>query len=152
MATRFSRGCFVTMRRVVFVGNCQGRRLQEFYRETLAYLNDDITDFVVSYDPLTEEIRQTLLSADVIVAQAIDSEHPVDIGKVDTTAKTIWYPNVTGIFLWPWSGVEHIRNKPLPHFDVGPCNLDFGDRWLNREIAAGVPPSDIVRKYLDLDV
>ena len=138
------------MRKVVFVGNCQGRRLQALYEETFAYLNGDTTDFVVSYYPPTDDTYHTLRTADVIVAQAINSEHPVNVHKIDTSARIIEFPNVTGVFLWPYAGVEHVRNETLPHYKWGP--FEHGDRWLNQRIQAGVPPADIIDEYLNLDI
>jgi tetratricopeptide (TPR) repeat protein len=138
------------MRKIVFIGNCQGRRLQELYRDDFAYLNGDTTEFLFIFEPPSDRVHQLLRGADVIVAQALDSEHALDIGKFETTAKTIWYPNVTGIFLWPFSGAEHIYNRSLPYYAGGP--YEFGDRWLNRKIETGIPPADIVSEYLDLDL
>ena len=103
------------MRKIVFLGNCQGRRLQALYDEAFAYINGDSTDFVVSYEPLTDQAHETLRSADVIVAQAVDSEHPVNVNNIDTSARIIEYPNITGVFLWPYSGVEHIYNPKLSY-------------------------------------
>lgn len=138
------------MRKIVFVGNCQGRRLQALYEESFAYLNGDTTDFVVSYYPPTDQTYHTLRTADVIVAQAINSEHPVDVRKIDTSARIIEYPNVTGVFLWPYAGVKHIHNETLPHYKWGP--FEQGDRWLNERIQAGIPSADIIDEYRNLDV
>jgi tetratricopeptide (TPR) repeat protein len=139
-------------RRVVFVGNCQARRLQEFYRDHLASFSEDTTECVVSYEPLSKRVQEILKSADVIVAQAVDSEMPVDVSKIDVSANVIWYPNVTGVFLWPYSSEAHIRNQSLPWFHDGPYGDQFGDRWLNRAIAANLPPEDVVDQYLELDI
>lgn len=140
------------MRKIVFLGNCQGRRLQVLFEDSFCDLTGDTTDFVVSYAPFTDRVRETLQSADIIVAQAIDSEHSVNIDTMDLRAEIILYPNVTGAFLWPFSGDAHIQNEKLPHFQDGPYGREFGDRWLNRKIKQGVPPTDIVQEYLELDV
>src|SRR4051812_20201356 len=92
------------MRKVVFIGNCQGRRLQEFYRDNLSYLTGDVTDFIVGYEALDQRGYELLKSADVVVAQATDSERHVDVRTVDTPGTIILFPNVTGAFLWPFSG------------------------------------------------
>lgn len=140
------------MRKIVFVGNCQGRRLQVLYTDQFSRAMGDTTDFLVSYEPFTERARDILLSADIVVAQAIDSEHSISVASLDLKAPIIWFPNITAVFLWPYSGVEHIHNRKLPHFPDGPFGREFGDRWLNRKIQQGVPAPDIVKAYLDLDI
>src|SRR5665213_2455496 len=113
------------MRKIVFVGNCQARSLKIRYTEGFAHLNPDSVDFVASYYPLTDHTYQLLRNADVIVAQAIDSEHPVDVHKVDTAGRIIEFPNVAGVFLWPFAGVAHVHNATLPHYKWGP--FEYGD-------------------------
>jgi len=140
------------MRKIVFLGNCQGRRLQVLFDDEFRAITGDTTDFVVSYEPFTDRVREILLAADIIVAQAIDSEHSVNIDTLDLRAEIILYPNITGAFLWPFSGDAHILNEKLPHFHDGPYGREYGDRWLNRKIKQGAQPADIIREYLELDV
>ena len=140
------------MRKIVFVGNCQGRRLEVLYATELAPITGDTTDFVVSYEPFTDQVKSVLRSADVIVVQAIDSTHAVDVAALNLATPMIWYPNITGVFLWPFSGAAHPRNASLPHLAYGPFAPDTGDRWLNQKIVAGLPVDAIVDEFLALDV
>jgi Flp pilus assembly protein TadD len=140
------------VKKVVFVGNCQGRRLEVLYREKFAPITGDEASFVGSFDDLSPEKRAVLAEADVIVSQAIEGEHDVAIGRFETDAKIIEYPNVTGVFLWPYSGGPHILNYPLPDLQDGPFGDQFGDRWLNKKIASGAKPADICAEYEALDV
>jgi len=140
------------MKKLVFLGNCQGRRLQVLYDEKFAPITGDTTEFIGSFDELTPEKRKILAEADVILAQAIDSEHKIAIGKFDSKAHVIEYPNVTGLFLWPFWEDAHICNNPLPDMQDGPYGQQFGDRWLNKKIRAGVKPKTIIAEYEALDV
>jgi tetratricopeptide (TPR) repeat protein len=140
------------MKKVVFLGNCQARRLEILYNESFSPITGDTTEFVGSYDPLTPRVRQILAEADVIAAQAIDSDHEIGIGKIESNAKIIEFPNITGVFLWPSSGQARVNNVPLPNMPDGPYGLQFGNRWLDKKIKAGERPEDIVGEYLSLDV
>jgi len=140
------------MKKLVFLGNCQGRRLQVLYDEQFAPVTGDTTEFIGSFDELTPQKRAILAEADVILAQAIDSEHKIAVGKFETRAHIIEYPNVTGLFLWPYWEDAHICNHPLPDMQDGPLGQQFGDRWLNKRISAGAKPKNIVAEYEALDV
>lgn len=140
------------MKKLVFVGNCQGRRLQVLYEEKFSSVTGDTTEFIGSFDQLTPRVRQILVEADVIVAQALDTEHEIAIGKFETNAQIIEFPNVAGVFLWPFSGESHVRNQPLHDLQDGPYGQQFGDRWLNKCIKAGTKPEDICAEYEALDV
>src|SRR5258708_40276685 len=98
------------MKKIVFIGNCQGRRLQVLYEERFSPVTGDTAEFVGSFDEI-ERVRPILAEADIIVSQAIEGEHEIALGTFDTGARIIEYPNVTGHFLWPFSGDPHALNQ-----------------------------------------
>jgi tetratricopeptide (TPR) repeat protein len=85
------------------------------------------------------------------VGQVIDSRHPVDIQQLPAE-KVILFPNVSGAFLWPFSGQPHIRNEPLPWFHAGPYPSDLGDRYLDRHILQGTAPEMALEEYCTTDI
>ena len=140
------------MKKIVFMGNCQGRRLQVFYEERFSPITGDTAEFIGSFDALDHRVRKTLAEADVIVMQAIEGAHAIASGDFETGARFVEYPNVTGHFLWPFSGEQHVLTRPLPDKPDGPYGQQFGDRWLNRRIAARARPEDIAAEYEALDI
>jgi Flp pilus assembly protein TadD len=141
------------MKNIVFLGNCQARRLQVLYEEQFSPITGDTVDLVVSYEVLTPRVRKVLAGADVIVAQLTDAEQSISVRNVETDAQIIEYPLVTGLFLWPFfSGQARIGNEPLPHLPDGPFGQQFGDRWLDKNIKAGRDLEDIIGEYEALDV
>ena len=140
------------MRKVVFLGNCQARRLEVLYASEFAPANNDIVTFYASYEELTDEVRKGLADADVIVAQVIDSEHKISLSKVETEADVLLFPNIMGVFLWPYSGVPHPYNKPLKYHIAGPFGPELGDRFLNSRLKEGADPAAILAEYEKLDI
>jgi len=140
------------VKKIVFLGNCQARRLYVLYNEKFAPLTGDTTELVANFEALTPRVAEILADADVIVAQVTDAEQKVTVDKVQTKAQVIEYPYVTGNFLWPHSGREHLLNQPLPHLHDGPFGVQFGNPWLNARIKAGARPEDIVAEYEALDL
>jgi tetratricopeptide (TPR) repeat protein len=140
------------MKKLVFLGNCQARRLEVLYNEKFSPITGDTTEFVASFEPFTQRVSQIMADADVLVAQAIDSEHEINLSKIETKAQIIEFPNVTGMFLWPFSGQPHVSNTPLPHMPDGPYGMQLGNRWLDNKIKAGAKPDDIVNEYESFDV
>jgi tetratricopeptide (TPR) repeat protein len=140
------------MKKIVFIGNCQGRRLQVLYEERFSPITGDTAEFIGNFDALDHRIRKILAEADIIVMQALEGGHAIAAGDFETAARFIEYPNVTGHFLWPFSGEQHVLTQPLPDKPDGPYGQQFGDRWLNRRIAAGARPVDIEAEYLALDI
>jgi tetratricopeptide (TPR) repeat protein len=140
------------MKHIVFLGNCQARRLYVFYNEHFARITGDTTGLVANFEVLTPQVREALARADVIVSQVTDVDQKVSLDKVETRAKIIEYPYVTGNFLWPYSGKAHIYNTPLPHMHDGPYGVQYGNPWLNARIKKGALPDDIVAEYEALDM
>jgi len=140
------------MKKIVFIGNCQGRRLQVLYEERFSPITGDTAEFIGSFDALDHRVRNILGEADIIVMQAIEGAHAIAVDDFETNAQFIEYPNVTGHFLWPFSGEQHVLTRPLPDKADGPYGQQFGDRWLNRRIAAGARPEDIAAEYEALDM
>jgi Flp pilus assembly protein TadD len=140
------------MKNIVFLGNCQARRLYVFYNEHFAPVTGDTTGLVANFEVLTPQVREVLAHADVIVSQVTDADQKVSLDKVETRAKVVEYPYVTGNFLWPYSGKAHIHNTPLPHMHEGPYGAQYGNPWLNARIKKGARPEDIVAEYEALDM
>jgi Flp pilus assembly protein TadD len=140
------------MTKLVFLGNCQARRLQVFYDEHFSPVTGITTGFVASYGHLTPDVLQLLTEADIVVAQLADTEQKVSLRKIETKAKVIEFPYVTGMFLWPFSGRPHVYNKPLPCMHDGPYGMLLGNLWLDKKIKSGARPEDIVAEYAALDL
>jgi tetratricopeptide (TPR) repeat protein len=144
------------MRKVVFLGNCQARVYRNLYADHIApRLGDDVS-FVASFVGLDDEIRAEIGNADVLAVQLYDGEASIGLHNVDTAAKIIFFPNITGMFLWPFGGRPHPRNKPEPYLPHGPYDLNMGDRWLDRAASGrhldSAEAGRIADDYLALDL
>jgi tetratricopeptide (TPR) repeat protein len=140
------------MKKITFLGNCQTRRLYVLYNEQFVPITGDSTELVANFEEPTPRVRKILAEADVIVAQVTDAEQKVSVNKIETSAQIIEFPYVTGNFLWPFSGREHIHNQPLPHFHDGPYGVQYGNPWLNSRIKSGANPDDIAAEYESLNI
>ena len=144
------------MRKVVFLGNCQANRYKELYAEKVAPHRGDEVSFVASFAPLTADIRLQIADADILALQVYDADPSIGLHNVETNAEVIRFPNVTGMFLWPFGGDPHPLNKPETFLPAGPFDLNMGDRFLNRKLrGATLGPADIERiadEYVALDL
>ena len=141
------------MKKLVFLGTCQTRRLEVLYAEKFSPITGDTTEFIASFENITPRVRELMETADVILAQVADTEQKVAPRMFDTKARIIEFPYVSGMFLWPYSGRAHIHNKKiLPRLPDGPYGAQLGNPWLNARIKAGAKPEDIAAEYEALDL
>lgn len=141
------------MKKLVFLGNCQTRRLEVLYDQKFAPITGDTTEFIASFENFTPRVRQTMAEADIIVSQATDTEQKVSVRKTETNAQIIEFPYISGMFLWPYSGRAHIHNQAvLPRLPDGPYGAQLGNPWLNNRIKAGEKPEAIAAEYEALDL
>jgi len=141
------------MKKLVFLGTCQTRRLEVLYAEKFSPVTGDTTEFIASFEPVTPRVREIMEAADIILAQVADTEQKVAPRMFDTKARIIEFPYVSGMFLWPYSGRAHIQNtKVLPRLPDGPYGAQLGNPWLNSRIKAGAKPEDIAAEYEALDL
>jgi Flp pilus assembly protein TadD len=140
-------------RTIAFVGNCQAILLGHIYREQIAPRYHQVVTIIESTHPEhheKSELEQALL-ADVIVDQVLDSPTPFRAQSVRPGTSTIFFPTVSGRFLWPFGGQAHPRNPMLGRL-YGPYDFEHGDSFLNRMLARGVPAAEALQRYLQLDI
>jgi len=146
----------VSSRKVVFLGNCLGRVIHNFYVDNVAPLTGDDVSYVASFAIPDDTIKRQLGEADILVNQMFDVERSAGVHNVDTQAKIIWFPNITGMFLWPFGGTAHPLNKPEAYLPHGPYDVNLGDRWLNRKIRQGPATAQearqIAAEYMEMDL
>jgi tetratricopeptide (TPR) repeat protein len=140
------------MKKIVFLGNCQATRLYILFNEKFLPILGGQTELVVNFIDLERKSREAMEQADVIVAQVTDAEQKTSLEKIETKARIIRFPYVTGNFLWPYSGQAHVRNAPLPELQDGPYGAQYGNPWLNARIKKGAKPEDIAAEYEALDI
>jgi tetratricopeptide (TPR) repeat protein len=140
------------MKKIVFLGNCQATRLYILFNEKFLPILGGKTDLVVNFIDLDTKSREVMEQADVIVAQVTDAEQKTSLEKIETKARIIRFPYVTGSFLWPFSGQSHIHNQSLPHLQDGPYGVQYGNRWINARLKKGAKPEDIAAEYEALDI
>ena len=141
------------MKKLVFLGTCQTRRLEVLYAEKFAPITGDTTEFIASFEEITPRVRQIMEEADVILAQVADTEQKVAPRMFDIRAQVIEFPWVSGMFLWPHSGRKHVLNQAVrPRLPDGPYGAQLGNPWLNSKIKAGAKPEDIIAEYEALDL
>jgi tetratricopeptide (TPR) repeat protein len=144
------------MRKVVFLGNCQANRYKELYAEKIAPLLGDQVWFVPSFSPADDDTRALLADADLVAAQVFDADATTGLHNLDTNAEVVYFPNATGMFLWPFGGDPHPLNKAETFLPTGPYDLNMGDRLLNRKLR-GKTLSDaeilqIADEYIETDL
>lgn len=139
-------------RKIVFVGNCQSDMLYSLYKTYVAPVRREQVSKVASYEALSSADQRLIEDADLLIWQVLDSEPKAGFDLKMVHGKTIPFPMVTAAFLWPFGSLPHIRNAPLPYFRPGPYPDEYGDRFLNRQIQAGMDPAEAVAAYLELDV
>src|ERR1700722_20204777 len=145
----------MTRRKIAFYGNCQADALTTVCHRYLAPAQGDLTVWVnstVTVQDSPEEVerrRYELRDADVIIEQVFDQEKTFDVHSSNSTAPIFYFPQVTGIFLWPFSGRSHPGNAGRWP-EVYPAEL--GDGFLNRMVNNGTPLDEAVESYLALDI
>jgi tetratricopeptide (TPR) repeat protein len=139
-------------RKIVLIGNCQMQAMMGLYRRFVAGRTGDVLQHVPSYQDLSDEGRDLIQQADVVVEQLFDIKPQVDTDALSTTTPRIFIPMVTGAFLWPFAGSPHPKNTGFPFLIGGPYGGEASDSYLNRLILSGTDPEEAVETYVNLDV
>jgi hypothetical protein len=137
-------------KKIGFVGNCQLGTLSSLYRHLLGD-KTDIDLLRPPYTPPNAEQTHLIGSADTIVKQVQDFDQK--IGELKTDANVQLFPQVSGAFLWPYAGQQHLQNATFPYFDEsGPYPGEMGDSFLNKMISDELSvwiPADVVSELSD---
>jgi tetratricopeptide (TPR) repeat protein len=139
-------------RRIVLIGNCQMQAMAGLYRRFVAGRSGDVVEHVPSYQDLSEDNRNAIQQADLVVEQLFDLKPQADTEAVSTTTQRIFIPMVTAAFLWPFAGSPHPKNTFHPFLTGGPYGGESADSYLNRLILSKVDPGEAVETYANLDV
>lgn len=139
-------------RQIVLIGNCQMQAMAGLYRRFVAGRSGDVVEHVPSYQDLTDQHRDAIQRADIVVEQLFDLKPQADTQALSTTTPRIFIPMVTAAFLWPFAGSPHPRNTACPFLAGGPYGGEAADSYLNRLIMSGVDPEEAVETYRNLDV
>ena len=140
------------MRRIVFIGNCQMLALHDIYWRHVGAEAGDLLTYVPAYEAITEEHGQLIACADVIVEHVFDMPPTADTAKVPAAAVRQFVPVVSAGFLWPFAGEAHPHNPVGPELGGGPYPGELGDAFLNRALLRGEDVSEVVPRYLALDI
>jgi tetratricopeptide (TPR) repeat protein len=139
-------------RQIVLIGNCQMQAMAGLYKRFVAGRAGDVVKHVPSYEDLTDDHRDAIQQADVVVEQLFDLKPQAETEGLSTTAPRIFIPMVTAAFLWPFAGSPHPKNTSYPYLTGGPYGGEAADSYLNRLIIAGVDPEEAVETYANLEV
>ena len=139
-------------RRVLFIGNCQFIVLAKLYERFGGRTSSETVNVLPSYELLTDESREAVAGADLIVEQRVDMAPQADVGGVVTRAERHFVPLLAGGFLWPFAGQPHPCNETPWFLTAGPWNAELADGYLNRLLLQSVPPDEAIQQYLNLDV
>jgi len=91
--------------KIVFLGNAQARALYVAWVVNIP--GSDLYDsHVVHYWYITEEDREAIRTADIIVWQVSDWRNH-DVEALNLRARIVLFPYVNGAFLWPFCGPAH---------------------------------------------
>jgi hypothetical protein len=121
------------------------------YRSCIAAENQEEVRYFPSYEENNDQIKELLFESDVVVIQLLDFDQK--IGEISTKGRVVWFPHISGAFLWPYSGQAHPKNEKYDFFDAGgPYPAELGDSYLSKMIKDQVEPELAVRQYLATDV
>jgi hypothetical protein len=127
--------------RVVFVGSCQASALCAAYN-TYVGRTESARAKRVEVRAIAETDKLDIAIADIVVAQVTDLESAFDPSWVN--GRLIWFPYVSGIFMWPHGGTSaHPRSASPP---------ERGDEYLNAMIRKGIGVSEAAASYLARDM
>ncbi|WP_048862357.1 WcbI family polysaccharide biosynthesis putative acetyltransferase, partial [Acidisphaera rubrifaciens] len=138
------------MTTIAFYGTCQLACVEAVVRAHLARPHGLETFFVAAWTDLSDADRARIEAADVFVGQRLRFGSSAD--GLSPRGRVLLVPQLDNAFLWPFAGEAHPRNTVYPFHPYGPYPAEFGDRFLNRQIAEGVDPDVAVARYLALDV
>src|SRR3954451_16275006 len=102
------------MKKIVFVGNCQANALRVVYAAWIAPRRNERVEYVLSYAEAKSEQLRILHEADIIVNQQFSSEQQVEVKRLGLAGKVIFFPVVSGIFIWPFHFGEHPHDAVIP--------------------------------------
>lgn len=135
---------------VAFYGTCQLAAVEAVVRAHLARAHGLETFFVAAWTDLSDTDRARIEAADVFVGQRL--RFGCSAEGIAARGRPVIVPLIDNAFLWPFAGEAHPRNTVHPFHPYGPYPAEFGDRFLNRQIAEGVDPDVAAERYLALDV
>jgi tetratricopeptide (TPR) repeat protein len=141
-----------SMRKIVFVGNCQAIAIINVYNQFIKpRLNDQIIFIHVDAERTTfEELH--VASADIVVEQVFDKKQIFNIEGIDVRGQVIRFPYLSGRFLWPYGETRHPNNGPIPFREQGPFPAGDTDGYINKMAKDRVEPDAAIRSYLNLDI
>jgi len=140
-------------RLIAFVGNCQAEALAGVYRRRIApFFGDAVVNFEA---PPGHEIagglppEHPLHRADIIVDQKFDGPDPLPPELfARPTLRRVRFPHLAGRFYWPFGGVRHALAPDSAVRQIKqPYPEEMGDAILNKLIAEGVAPGDVMARY-----
>lgn len=138
---------------IVFIGDCQAAALSNVWNQFVSPITRMNAEFVRAWHVPSEKDLVCIASASVIVVQVFNGRPKVVVNVEDTRARIIYFPAIFVGFLWPYSGnCGHPLSVPEPFFPNGRYGAQVGDTYLNNLIRDEVPPSDALKRYLDLDI
>lgn len=136
--------------RIVFVGNCQTGAMWRLYQRTLPDDRAGVPIFIESYNAASDDSRQLIAQAEIVVWQA--TEFTQAVGAIETDAKRFFVPMVICPFLWPYAGTQHPRNESSDALPGGPYPDEFGDTFLNQYVGTDAAPMETAQIYAERDV
>lgn len=140
-----------TLRKLVFIGNCQIGALMSLYSDYASQSRHEILYNINAFAPLSNQDIEAIEGADVVVDQVYDTDSPVNVAEFSSSHRSVSVPTVAGGFFWPFGGQAHPRNTP--NFgDNGAFPSELGDSYLNRLIGQGAGAEAAVVQYLNADI
>jgi tetratricopeptide (TPR) repeat protein len=137
------------MKKVIFVGNCQAQALFGAYLTWIAPGRGETVQYVPAYEEADDAAKARIRDADLIALQITDSEQKVNLADIGAHGRVVRFPMVTAFYLWPFHSGAHPRDAEIPAQYRRVFSGDYGDRWLDRRLAAGLPAADILAQYRD---
>ncbi len=126
--------------------------VRSLYRRFVSPWVPSVTSHVASYANLTDQARDAIAQADIVVLQVQDFVARIGALDLPPTAQRLMAPVLAGNFLWPFGGRARPGNKPSPGLPEGPFSAQLGDSYLNRLIQRGADPAEAAADYRALDV
>ncbi len=127
--------------------------LAQLFRRFVAALTGQNVRFVHAEHAAGDADLRAIATADVVVAQLFNVAKRNTAEAMRADARKIEFPSIFAGFLWPFSGQGgHPANEASPFHRDGPYPSEYGDTFLNRLVAEGVPAREALERYLALDI